>query len=456
MIQLFALHSPYGLMTAAAAIDAGLLGASSRRILVPMNTAAVPETALDIATAPRYATLRARFDAIQPLNPLVDPRHPTAWTPDPQDLPLLERLFSRAFDLGDAEIELFAQSPQVAPARTLMTMFSRARLGVIGDGLMTYSPTRNRMPRQVTERVARVVYPDVVPGVEPLVFAEAGAARVPVPPEAFGRVLHEAGEAVPDAALDALAGDDRRTGLVIGQYLGALGLVGAAEETALQVAMVERLADAGVERVVFKPHPSAPPALADALAASAAHRGMAFAVHDGDQPAEHAALRLGVTDVAACFSTALPTLRALSGIRIHAVGTDAVLRRLSPFENSNRIPAVIVDALTRPVGDGTGGDEPGRLQRLVDAVGYAMQPEICAHLRPGAEAFLAALPAAERERYVPPERLRRLGLPGAPAPTVLQRALAPRGGIGRLEELRLTAAGARRRARRVWKAATGR
>ena len=41
-IQLFARHSAYGLMTAAAAIDAGLLGDADERVLVPMNTAKIP------------------------------------------------------------------------------------------------------------------------------------------------------------------------------------------------------------------------------------------------------------------------------------------------------------------------------------------------------------------------------------------------------------------------------
>lgn len=450
MIQIFALHSGYGLMAAAAAIDAGMLG-DAERILVPMNTAKVPETAIDLATTRRFRTLRARFDRIEPLNPLVDPRHPTAWKPDEQDLPLLERLFRRAWGVGDAEIELYVQSPQVAPALTLMRLFRDARIGVIGDGLMTYSPIRSRLPRQVTERVARVVYPDVVPGVTPLVFTETGAERMPVPATVFGTALQEMGEAAPDAALDTLAADRGRTALVLGQYLSALRLVSAAEETAMQVEMVDRAASAGAERIVFKPHPSAPPSLRDALATRATQRRVAFAVYDGDQPAEYVAQRLGATDVVAGFSTALPTLRALSGVRTHAVGTRTVLARLTPFENSNRMPVTIVDALERDA-----FTAPGSLQRLVDAVGYAMQPEIMSHLRAGAVSWLASVPASVRERYVSAERLRALDLPGAPAPTTTQRMLDSAGGVGRVEELRLTAAGAKRRARRAWKAVTGR
>ena len=448
-IQLFALHSAYGLMTAAAAIDAGLLGDAAERILVPMNTARVPETAHDLQSVQRLASLRQRFDRIEPLNPLLDPLHPTTWQPDEQDLPMLERLFRRAWNLGDARLELYVQSPQVAPARTLMALFSQAELGVIGDGLMTYSPIRDQLPRQLTERVSRVVYPDVVPGAAPLVFAEAGATPAPVAVSGFGRVLREAGEAQPDAVLDALVDPETPTALVLGQYLSALGLVTADEETALQLRMVDRAADAGAQRFVFKPHPSAPPALTGALAKRASARGLDFAAYDGDQPAEFVAHRLGAMVVIAGFSTALPTVRAVFGIPVHAVGAGTVLERLAPFENSNRVPAVIVAAIER-------GIDPGDLQGLIDAVGYAMQPEIVTHLRPRAIAVLERLTPDERERLVPASRLRRLGLPGGPAPTPLQRARESAGGVGRWEELRLTAAGARRRARRVWKAATGR
>ncbi|MEV8219802.1 polysialyltransferase family glycosyltransferase [Microbacterium sp. NPDC077391] len=449
-IQLFALHSAYGLMTAVAAIDAGLLGDDDvERILVPMSTAAVPETAPDLESVPRLAPLRARFDRIEPLNPLLDPLHPTTWHPGEQELPMLERLLRRTWALHDARLELFVQSPQVAPARTLMALFSQAQLNVIGDGLMTYSPIRSAMPRQVTERVARVVHPDVVPGVVPLVFAETGAIPVPVDPADHGRVLCEVGQAQPDAALDALVSPDVPTALVIGQYLSALGLMSQDDETSLQTRMIDRAADAGAQRVVFKPHPSAPPAFSDALGQRASARGVAFATYAGDQPAEYVAHRLGAAAVIAGFSTALPTARTVFGIPGHAVGSDTVLARLTPYENSNRVPAAIVDALER----GIATDE---LQGIVDAVGYAMQPHIVGHLRPRAIAALAAMTGRDRERYVPSDRLRALDLPGAPARGRWQRPGGQAGGVGRWEELQLTAAGAKRRARRVWKAATGR
>jgi hypothetical protein len=117
------------------------------------------------------------------------------------------------------------------------------------------------------------------------------------------------------------------------------------------------------------------------------------------------------------------------------------------------VPATIVDALTRrdsPYRD------PERMQLLIDAVGYVMQPGVARHLRARAEELLAAITPADRDRYFSAERLTALRLPGAPAEGAVRRALRPAGGVGRVEELRLTATGARRRLARAWRAIRGR
>src|SRR5690606_23792083 len=140
----------------------------------------------------------------------------------------------------------------------------------------------------------------------------------------------------------------------------------------------------------------------------------------GPEAAELVAARLDAAGVVAGFSTALPTIQALQQRPIGAAGTATVLQRLTPFENSNRIPATIVDALTR-------ADSPYRdprlLQLLVDAVGYAMQPVIAERLRPRAEQLLRELDAPERDRYFAPARLAELRLPGAPREHPARRAL---------------------------------
>ncbi|MDP3949303.1 polysialyltransferase family glycosyltransferase [Microbacterium sp.] len=452
MTQLFVLHSAYGLTTASAALDEGLIEAGEERVLVPVNSARIPETSLAIHEQPNLRSLCARFDRIEPLDEILSPLHPSSWHPVAADLPILKRLLSRAWNLDD-DLELFVQSPQVAPARTLLTLFPNARITIIGDGLMTYSPMRVKLPRTVVERVGRVVYADVVPGVEPLVLGAAdggkGAQRMPVPPAAFRKVLQETAAA--DPQLDALA-DGTPTVLVLGQYLSALGLVSAAEEIAMQGDMIDRAAAWNPRRIVFKPHPSAPPLVTDAVRERAEARGAEFVEYRGVESAELVAERLDVDGVVAGFSTALPTVQTLFDRPIASSGTQTVLRRLTPYENSNRVPATIVDALTRA--DGRYRD-PAQLQLLIDAVGYAMQPKIAAHLRPRAEEMLDGLDPAERERYFDLRRLVELRLPGAPVEPIVRRALRSVGGVGRAEEIRLTLRGARRRAARVWKVARG-
>lgn len=447
MTRIFALHSAYGLATAVAALDGGLLGGHGDSILVPFNSARVPETSTGIAADPALRSLRARFDRVEELEAVLGPLHPSSWKPRDAELPVLERLLSRAWGVDPRGLELFVQSPQVAPARTLMSLFPGARITIVGDGLMTWSPMRVKLPHTVSARIGRVVHADVVPGVTPLVGSPR-AVPVPVSADIFRAALEES--AVDD--LGALA-DGTPTVLVLGQYLSALGLMTSEEEIALQAEMIDRALRWAPQRIVFKPHPSAPPLVTDAVRRRAEEQGVTFAEYRGALAAELLAERLDVRAVVAGFSTALPTVRTLSGTQIGAAGTESVLRRLEPFENSNRIPATIVDALTR---DDSPYAEPARLQLLVDAVGYAMQPVIAGHLRPRAEEFLRAVGEAERRRYFTPERLAALDLPGAPRPGVLDRALRPAGGVGRVEELRLTVLGARRRAGRAWKAIRGR
>ncbi|WP_136041347.1 MULTISPECIES: polysialyltransferase family glycosyltransferase [unclassified Microbacterium] len=448
MTQLFALHSAYGLATAAAAIDAGLLGhdGGAERILAPFTSSRVPETAVGIADDPVLGPLRTRFDRVEPLEELLGPLHPSGWEPAEADLPMLERLFERAWRLDPRELELFVQSPQVAPARTLMALFPHARITIMGDGLMTYSPMRVRLPYAVAARIERVVHADVVPGVRPLVGSPR-AEVVPVPPAAFAAVLRETDAGGPGAD------DDVPSVLVLGQYLSALGLMTPAAEIDLQKQLIDRAARWSPQRIVFKPHPAAPPLVTAAVRDRAHVHGIDFVEYRGPLAAELLAERLDALAVVAGFSTALPTVHTLFGRAIGSAGNDRMLAALTPFENSNRIPVTLVDALTR---DDSPYDDPDRLQLLVDAVGYAMQPENAAHLRARAEELLRGLDPVERDRYFAPRRLAELRLPGAPRESAARRALRPAGGVGRVEEWRLNALGARRRVGRAWKALRGR
>lgn len=449
MTQIFVLNSTFGLMTAVAAMDAGVIPpASGARILLTVNAAVVPEASPGIAETPHLRGLLGRFDRVESLNDLVAPTLPTMWEPSTEDLAVVERLLRRAWGLGASPVQLFLQSPQVAPSRTLAAMFGSAELAVIGDGLMTYAPMRVALPASTLSRMTGVIAADIVPGVAPLVLSERRVPFRPVPVEGMRAVLDEVEADFVDPRLAKLTRTAPRTVLVLGQYLAALGLVTTAEESAMQRDMVDAALAWSPERIVFKPHPSAPPAVADAVVARARDLDLDVDVYSGDVPAELVARRLDAVGVVAGFSTALPTLAAVAGTPIAAVGTETLLDRFRPYENSNRMPVTVVDAMTR-------ADAAPPLPDLVCAVGYAMQPLLLRHLRPRAVEVIAAMSSADRERYVGTRRLTELRLPGADASIGARLRFAP-ASMSRFEQVRLVARGARRRAGRAWKELKGR
>ncbi len=133
--------------------------------------------------------------------------------------------------------------------------------------------------------------------------------------------------------------------LVLGQYLHSLGLIDERAEQLLHEQMLEAARDAGADTVVFKPHPAASPTSALRLAEAARRIGLELEVYESSLGAEVVALKLRPLAVVSCFSTALVTCSTLLGIPAHAVGTAGLLQELAPFENSNRIPLTLVDAM---------------------------------------------------------------------------------------------------------------
>ncbi len=92
------------------------------------------------------------------------------------------------------------------------------------------------------------------------------------------------------------------------------------------------------------------------------------------------------------------TAATFYGIPVARVGTESLLDRITPYENSNRIPLTIIDAALpdaeRDLASsiGTPSDDPGlveRLSPLVKAVGYCMQSRKHPQLRDEVAAWLA-------------------------------------------------------------------
>ncbi|BBC33426.1 uncharacterized protein SGFS_047200 [Streptomyces graminofaciens] len=421
--QIFMASTLYGTATLAAALDTECFRPASRRILLVSNNAATPETSPGVDEMPGFERLRGRFDEVVSWNETVSPFHPGGWAPRLDDVPLWERHLRLAWGLGDDDVELAVESIQVNPALGVAQIFTGAPVTVYADGLMSYGPTRNKIDPLVGTRIDRLLHLDLVPGLKPLLLTEFGVEAEIVPTDAFVKVLAElvdTGDTLP--AIEEPA-------LLLGQYLSALGILTAEEEEALHVRMLKGAVELGHTRVVFKPHPSAPARWSRGLEKEAQRLGVDLTVLDTPVLAEVLYQRMRPALVVGCFSTALLTASALYGLPVARIGTETLLEQLAPYENSNRVPVTIVDALLPELGD-RGAVESQRprmtvadLNRLVRAVGYAMQSKIYPELRAAAESYLTKRLNERTLRYFKRRRLTSLGLPGG---IPVQLAFIPR------------------------------
>ncbi|MET3983379.1 polysialyltransferase family glycosyltransferase [Streptomyces sp. PvR034] len=414
LTQLFLASTAYGTATLAAAIDSGACDppapSTVRRILLTSDNAPVPEVSPGLAATPGFAALRARFDGVIDWNETIAPFHPGVWTPRPEDAPLWERQLRALWGLGDDRIELYVESVQVAPAQALCRLFPGAAIEVYADGLMSYGPTRFRLDPQLGSRVRRVLHLDLVPGLEPLLLTEFDVPAHAVPTDAFLKVLAE----LPPPEVDL---DREAPALLLGQYLSALDLLTAAEEEELHAAMVRGAHARGHRRLLFKPHPGAPTGYARRAEEEAARLGVPLRVLPATVLAETLFASIRPALVVGCFSTALLTAATLYGLPVARTGTEQVLSRLTPYQNSNRVPLVLVDALVPDLLDP--GPPVPDLAALLTAVGFTMQPKVLATRRPEAEAYLAAHLTPRTRPYFTRRRLTSLALPGGGIPTRL-------------------------------------
>lgn len=481
MIQLLSASTLFQVASLAAMADAGVLPAiDGERVLLLAHGTQLPELTAPIQDAAGFASLATRFDRVVDLADLLWPRRPAQFNPRPEELPLFERLLRSHWGLGSERVQLVVESIQVNPNQALCRIFHDAPILVHSDGLMSYGPTRNTLPTPLRQRLDAVLYVDLVPGLRPVLLREERPVLVPAPAAALATVFSELAAAAPDAAVPSApkfaaapdapapsaakfaaapsapkfaaappapdanaapsvpAGPANRpatTALLLGQYLASLRLIDAEEEAELHHDMLREAHRRGATDVVFKLHPSAGPAAATRLARQAGALGLGFRLLEAPILAETACLLLRPDVVVGCFSTALVSIRYLFGIECAAVGTELMLERLAPYENSNRIPVTLIDALLvrglpAPAEDPRGHD--GTLQRLVNAVSYCMQSDRLPDARDDAQSFLAAGHPAHA-RYFKRRRLTRLGLPGGlpPRPAPVRFAQRLRGSVRR-------------------------
>lgn len=430
--QLFLASTLYGVATLAAALDAGSLPSADRRVLVVSDNSAVPETHQRLDRSPGFRPLRDRFDDVVSWNDAILPMHPSRWTPRHDDVPMWERHFRMLWRLGEDDLDLVVESIQVAPALAVAQVFLDAPISVYADGLMSYGPTRNKLGLLVDTRIDRLLHLDLVPGLEPMLLTEHGVPSQVVPTAEFVKVLAEVAEASTDGT-GAGAEDAAGTGagledvpqgaaLLLGQYLSALDILTVEEEEQLHLQLVRGAAALGHRKIVFKPHPTAPAHWTEPLVAEAARLGAELTVLSTSALAEVVYVKARPALVAGCFSTALLTASAFYGIPVARAGTELVLSRLSPYQNSNRIPVAIVHETLPDVSDRaavrawrppTPRQVADELTPLLHTIGFCMQSHAHPELRAAAEKWLSENLTAETWLHFKRRRLTALGLPGA-------------------------------------------
>ena len=424
MTQVFVASRLFGVMTLAAAIDAGLFDehADGDRLLLLCNTAPVPEVSPDLDELPGFAALRTRFDRVLSWSATIAPHHPLTWRPDDVARDVLVPLLREHWSLTDGPGELVLESVAVDPSRTLAQLLPEAVVTVFSDGLMSCGPTRSDLPMTTARRISRLLHLDLVPGLAPLLLREHGVPAVPVPHDAFRAVVREVALACRQQVDACPVAPGEPHALLLGQYLAPLGILTPAEEEGLHLRMLRGAVARGLRTVVVKAHPAAPASLAERLAAEARRCGVRLLELPASLPVEAWYAERRPDLVVGCFSTGLVTAAGLYGLSAARVGTDLVLQRLTPYENSNRVPLVLVDAVLPPATESAdcrparypwGGPEaPAALADLLAAVGYCMQSRRLEDLRPVAQRVLAERAGPGLERYFRRRRLSALGLPG--------------------------------------------
>lgn len=425
--QLVVVSTFYQCVCVAAAVDSGAIPNAGERILVVADGAIAPELTDPFSARADFAPLAARFDRVIDLGELVYPLRPVQFAPRANDRALWNTVLRRLWQLGDGPVEIYMDALVNSPSVALARIFHDAPLHLHADGLMVYSPSRRAQDVSVGQRIRTLVHLDMVPGVRPQMLREWAPEYRHLDPAALRGVFEEvaqAGASHESGASGAAAtspaafpgegtspGEAGPCGLVLGQYLTRLGLISDAEDLHLHTEMLETVAAAGLRHVIVKPHPAAPPTVAQGLDAVAERLGLTLEIDTSGRLAEIVFLNRRPQLVVSCFSTALVTARQVFGLDAVAVGTKKMQPRLAPYQNSNRLPLVLADACYATGAPSSAHD----LQDLVDAVAYCMQPQILDELREPVTAWLAEcvrVADPRLTRYFKRRRLGALGLPG--------------------------------------------
>lgn len=374
MDQLFVAPTFTAAACMATAVDDGLYADAGTKVLMTTSSSPIPELGLGLAEQPGFDELARRFDRVVSLNEIIYPHHPLSWSPA-EDIERWHGIIAAAVGLREP-FGITLQSFPVEPSTSILRVFQEGPVDVVSDGLTTYGPTRMPAMRRVAPRLRRLLYLDLAGGLDPVLLREHGVENVVLSSAGFRDAVAEYGKVTASAS----PSDERVDAIVLGQNLSAVGLLSPDEEQELHEKFLRVAAGLGHRRVVFKPHPSTPPAFAHRLPDLADELGVRLQVLDAPVPVEVLYDRLRPAAAIGCFSTGLSTAVEIYGMDGYAVGVDEVLERLPELQDSNRIQLAITDVRMNRVdvaSDGTlvrRGPVEIDVQLLVDEIAHAMQP----------------------------------------------------------------------------------
>lgn len=363
---------------------------AEQRVLLVSTHTPDPEAhnrLLDLArTSPKVSAMFAR---VLSLNDLLSPLHPTQWKPSQSDLDNLamQSILRAVFGAAPGEqVDLMMESVQTPPSNTLARIMSGSDIHIYSDGLMTYGPIRFALPHAVGSRIRGLYYMDFIPGLKPCLLREFAVPCHPIPPARLRATLEAMSEiSKQDLNAEGLDGAP----VFMGQYLSGLGLCTADEEVDLYVRALNICAvSERATTVFFKPHPTFSHGLLHALKTSPRLGKFELRILDTAPLMEEFLIHFKPSFIASVFSTGLATARELFGIDAYSFETAAFLEKLTPYENSNRVPAALIYYAFSEVTTRMPSITGINLQQKIDLLAAGMQPKILLHSQAEKQAIL--------------------------------------------------------------------
>lgn len=409
MALLLHVSGPSAALVLAAALEAGVLGDATRTAGTPAGTGPAQE--------PRVLVL----DSSTPGGAAVQ----EGWVAG-----LYTHLATRCHDLADAPLNTRSLPERVAPSRLFLDpaaprtasavarAWPDAAITLHGDGLAVLSPTPSDLDAGLVDRAGELLFTELLPGLRPLLLLERDLPTRPIPLAAVGAAAdrfagHAGAPALPDDVATTLAG--ATVCLALAGPLPNLGKAHAAESTRLAGRMVRAAQDGGATALVLAPSPGVDAAWSALLQDTARTEGLRCAILPTSWPAEVAHALLSPRLTVAVASPALPFLQRERGARVRSVATGRLLPRLDSASDPARIPLAVIDATLRRGVPAPADEEkthsPARLQRVLDALGFGVAPQLLPSLREEAARTVRQEPAL-RDAYLPRKRLKKLRLVG--------------------------------------------